>query len=59
MKRSSVTEACKALLEEVDVTDISIQQVPAEDVIRNLFDSPKRGVLVFSPFSEAGEVHRC
>jgi ABC-2 type transport system ATP-binding protein len=37
VKRDRVISACKALLEEVPVTDIDIQEVPIEDVIRELF----------------------
>jgi ABC-2 type transport system ATP-binding protein len=37
IKRDSVIPACKALLDELAVTDIDIEEVPVEDVIRRLF----------------------
>lgn len=37
VKRDRVIAACKHLLEEIPVTDIDIQEVPIEDVIRDLF----------------------
>ena len=37
VKRDSVITACKALLDELPVTDIDIQEVPIEDVIRQIF----------------------
>lgn len=37
VKRDRVIPACKGLLEDVAVTDIDIQEVPIEDVIRELF----------------------
>jgi ABC-2 type transport system ATP-binding protein len=35
--RSRVISVCKALLDELPVTDIDIQEVPIEDVIRKIF----------------------
>ena len=35
--RDRVIPACKALLDELPVTDIDIQEVPVEDVIRQIF----------------------
>jgi ABC-2 type transport system ATP-binding protein len=35
--RSSVTEACRAVLTTCKVTDISVQELPVEEVIRQLF----------------------
>jgi ABC-2 type transport system ATP-binding protein len=37
VKRDRVISACKALLDELPVTDIDIQEVPIEDVIRQIF----------------------
>jgi ABC-2 type transport system ATP-binding protein len=37
IKRDRVIPACKALLDELPVTDIDIQEVPIEDVIRQIF----------------------
>jgi ABC-2 type transport system ATP-binding protein len=37
VKRDRVIPACKALLDELTVTDIDIQEVPIEDVIRQIF----------------------
>jgi len=37
VKRDRVIQACKALLDELPVTDIDIQEVPIEEVIRKIF----------------------
>ena len=37
VKRDRVIAVCKALLDELPVTDIDIQEVPIEDVIRKIF----------------------
>ncbi len=37
VKRDRVIVACKALLDELPVSDIDIQEVPIEDVIRQIF----------------------
>jgi ABC-2 type transport system ATP-binding protein len=37
VKRDRVIPACKALLDELTVTDIDIEEIPIEDVIRQLF----------------------
>ena len=37
IKRDRVITACKALLDELPVSDIDIQEVPIEDVIRQIF----------------------
>ena len=37
VKRDRVIAACKALLDELPVSDIDIQEVPIEDVIRKVF----------------------
>jgi ABC-2 type transport system ATP-binding protein len=36
--RASVTEACRAVLAACKVTDISVQELPVEEVIRQLFN---------------------
>ena len=48
--RAKVTETCRKLLEACDVSDINVQEVPVEDVIRQLFgetheNRPGSGVL--------------
>jgi ABC-type uncharacterized transport system ATPase subunit len=37
VKRDRVIAACKALLDELPVRDIDIQEVPVEDIIRQIF----------------------
>lgn len=37
VKRDRVIQVCKALLDELPVSDIDIQEVPIEDVIRQIF----------------------
>jgi ABC-2 type transport system ATP-binding protein len=37
VKRDRVIAACKSLLDDLPVTDIDIQEVPIEDVIRQIF----------------------
>ena len=37
VKRDRVIPVCKALLDELPVNDIDIQEVPIEDVIRQIF----------------------
>jgi ABC-2 type transport system ATP-binding protein len=37
VKRDRVIPVCKALLDEMPVTDIDIQEVPIEDIIRQIF----------------------
>ncbi|MEJ0088501.1 MAG: ATP-binding cassette domain-containing protein [Limisphaerales bacterium] len=37
VKRDRVISVCKALLDDLSVTDIDIQEVPIEDVIRQIF----------------------
>src|SRR4249920_2809974 len=48
--RAKVTETCRQVLEACDVSDINVQEVPVEDVIRQLFgethdDRSRSGVL--------------
>ncbi|MGH8100395.1 MAG: hypothetical protein ACREIW_03795, partial [Chthoniobacterales bacterium] len=35
--RAQVTEICRKVLEACDVSDINVQEVPVEEVIRQLF----------------------
>ena len=35
--RAKVTETCRELLQACDVSDINVQEVPVEEVIRQLF----------------------
>jgi ABC-2 type transport system ATP-binding protein len=37
VKRDRVIQVCKALLDELPVTDIDIQEVPIEDIVRQIF----------------------
>jgi ABC-2 type transport system ATP-binding protein len=37
VKRDRVTTVCKTLLDELPVQDIDIQEVPIEDIIRQIF----------------------
>jgi ABC-2 type transport system ATP-binding protein len=37
VKRDRVTSVCKALLDELPVKDIDIEEVPIEDIIRQIF----------------------
>jgi ABC-2 type transport system ATP-binding protein len=37
IKRDRVIPVCKALLDELPVKDIDIQEVPIEDIIRQIF----------------------
>jgi ABC-2 type transport system ATP-binding protein len=41
VKRDRVIEVCKALLDEMPVTDLDIQDVPIEEVIRKIFSGLK------------------
>jgi ABC-2 type transport system ATP-binding protein len=40
VKRDRVIAVCKALLDELPVTDIDIQEVPIEEIIRRIFVRP-------------------
>ena len=37
VKRDRVIPVCKALLDELPVSDIDIQEVPIEDIVRSIF----------------------
>ena len=43
--RAKVTETCRKLLEACDVSDINVQEVPVEDVIRQLFGETREDRL--------------
>src|SRR5437867_10999247 len=43
VKRDRVIAVCKALLDELPVTDIDIQEVPIEEIIRKIFARPAEG----------------
>ena len=38
IKRDRVVPVCKALFDELPVRDIDIQEVPIEDIIRQVFE---------------------
>ncbi len=38
VKRNRVVPVCKSLFDELDIKDIDIEEVPIEDIIRDLFD---------------------
>ena len=42
VRRDRVIPVCKALLDELPVTDIDIQEIPIEDIIRTIFTSPQK-----------------
>jgi ABC-2 type transport system ATP-binding protein len=42
VKRERVIPVCKALLDELPVSDIDIQEAPIEDIVRRLFDRSQR-----------------
>src|SRR2546423_13895962 len=44
--RAKVTETCRELLEACDVSDINVQEVPVEEVIRQLFGERKQSERV-------------
>jgi ABC-2 type transport system ATP-binding protein len=54
--RAKVTETCRRLLEACDVSDINVQEVPVEDVIRQLFGETHEHSAVTSAAMEAAEV---
>jgi ABC-2 type transport system ATP-binding protein len=52
VKRDRVIAVCKALLDELPVSDIDIQEVPIEDIVRELFSRRHEpGVVQPSPLS--------
>jgi ABC-2 type transport system ATP-binding protein len=52
--RARVTETCRQLLDACDVSDINVQEVPVEDVIRQLFgETHEHGVTGIAAIAEA------
>jgi ABC-2 type transport system ATP-binding protein len=55
--RAKVTDTCRRLLEACDVSDINVQEVPVEEVIRQLFgerqEDYRAGSLVAAEASQA------
>ena len=49
VKRDRVIPVCKALLDDLPVSDIDIQEVPIEDVIRKIFDRSEAAAPVSNP----------
>jgi ABC-2 type transport system ATP-binding protein len=51
--RAKVTETCRQLLEACDVSDINVQEVPVEEVIRQLFgerkESQRAATIIAAP----------
>src|SRR5262249_9803132 len=43
--RARVTETCRQLIDACDVSDINVQEVPVEDVIRQLFGESHESYL--------------
>src|SRR5712692_7850949 len=55
--RAQVTETCRQLLEACDVSDINVQEVPVEDVIRQLFgETREHGGTARAAIVEAAHV---
>jgi ABC-2 type transport system ATP-binding protein len=55
--RAKVTETCRRLLDACDVSDINVQEVPVEDVIRQLFgETHEHGVAPRVTVAEAAQV---
>jgi ABC-2 type transport system ATP-binding protein len=56
--RAKVTDTCRRLLEACDVSDINVQEVPVEEVIRQLFgerqEDYRAGSLVGAKAAQAG-----
>ncbi len=50
--RAKVTETCRQLLEACHVSDINVQEVPVEEVIRQLFGDRKSGASAPKPTTE-------
>jgi ABC-2 type transport system ATP-binding protein len=50
--RAKVTDTCRQLLEACHVSDINVQEVPVEDVIRQLFGDRRSGSSVAKPTAE-------
>jgi ABC-2 type transport system ATP-binding protein len=55
--RAKVTETCRQLLEACDVSDINVQEVPVEDVIRQLFgETHENGAAARAAIAEEAHV---
>jgi ABC-2 type transport system ATP-binding protein len=50
--RAKVTDTCRELLEACHVSDINVQEVPVEEVIRQLFGERRSGVSMAKPTAE-------
>jgi ABC-2 type transport system ATP-binding protein len=46
VKRERVIPVCKALLDELPVSDIDIQEIPIEEVIRRIFERERKSAAV-------------
>jgi ABC-2 type transport system ATP-binding protein len=58
IKRDRVVSGCKFLLDAFPVTDLDIEEVPIEDVIRQLFAPPAAGAMTPGPGSDGGTLSR-
>ncbi|HEU0208126.1 MAG TPA: hypothetical protein VFQ78_04025, partial [Candidatus Udaeobacter sp.] len=55
--RARVTETCRQVLDACDVSDINVQEVPVEDVIRQLFgETREHGITASAAIAEAAPV---
>jgi ABC-2 type transport system ATP-binding protein len=55
--RAKVTETCRRVLDACDVSDINVQEVPVEDVIRQLFgETHEYGGTTRAALAEAAQV---
>src|SRR6202023_2754975 len=50
--RAKVTDTCRQLLEACHVSDINVQEVPVEEVIRQLFGDRRSGASMAKPTAE-------
>jgi ABC-2 type transport system ATP-binding protein len=50
--RAKVTDTCRELLEACHVSDINVQEVPVEEVIRQLFGDRRSGASMAKPTAE-------
>ena len=53
--RAKVTETCRQLLETCNVTDINVQELPVEEVIRQLFGEQRPRESSGEPMRELGQ----
>ena len=54
--RAQVTETCRRVLEACDVSDINVQEVPVEEVIRQLFGERHEGYRAASAVAETAQI---